>query len=523
MGNKPYAAGIPGISTTIILTFLRVLAGWHLMYEGIVKISDPRWTSAGYLLQSPVFRWMASDPTVLAVVDFLNEWGLLVAGLALLLGVLTRYAAAGGALLLLMYYIAMPPFGAWMNPYAEGNYFIVDKNLIELFLLVFFVFHKRSLWGIDRLIRVIRSAGKRGEEQVPAGENLHVPDHRRRELIKNLSVLPVLGGLLFGVGSKHGWLSNEEKDLAGRQTDAGSGPTVMSRAMASLDDLEGELPSGDLCGITSSRLILGGNLISGFAHSRDLIYVSGFLKNYFTDEKVIETLRIAEASGINTAILRTDQDTLRILERYRRTGGKIRWLAQVYPKEDTLDNVKQAIDNGAVGAFVQGGIADRFIKEGKYEALEGAVDFIRSQGIAAGTAAHSLHVPVTCEANGSVVQFYMKTLHHDRYWSAHPRPERKEWSVDGATSPDHNEYHDNIWCINPEETAEFMRSVRKPWIAYKVLAAGAIPPAEGFQYVFEKGADFACVGMFDYQVVENVNIAFHTLKEPLNRERAWMA
>jgi hypothetical protein len=69
-----------------------------------------------------------------------------------------------------------------------------------------------------------------------------------------------------------------------------------------------------------------------------------------------------------------------------------------------------------------------------------------------------------------------------------------------------------------------MESLKKPWIAFKTLAAGAIRPKEGFRYAFENGADFACVGMFDYQVVEDANILTGILDDPkFARKRAWIA
>ena len=46
---------------------------------------------------------------------------------------------------------------------------------------------------------------------------------------------------------------------------------------------------GRIGDVSISRLICGGNLISGYAHSRDLIYVSPLLKHYHTEAKVMET------------------------------------------------------------------------------------------------------------------------------------------------------------------------------------------------------------------------------------------
>ena len=55
------------------------------------------------------------------------------------------------------------------------------------------------------------------------------------------------------------------------------------------------------------------------------------------------------------------------------------------------------------------------------------------------------------------------------------------------------------------------------------MAAGGIQPSEAFRYAFENGADFICAGMYDFQMVEDVNIACSVLKTDLKRERAWYA
>jgi hypothetical protein len=89
---------------------------------------------------------------------------------------------------------------------------------------------------------------------------------------------------------------------------------------------------------------------------------------------------------------------------------------------------------------------------------------------------------------------------------------------------DHNLSHDNMWCSDAKETIEFMAKQEKPWIAYKVLAAGAIHPRNAFQWIFENGADFICVGMFDFQIVEDTDIAADALNAvaQMKRARPWM-
>lgn len=268
------------------------------------------------------------------------------------------------------------------------------------------------------------------------------------------------------------------------------------------------LATGKIGNRKVTRLICGGNLISGFAHSRDLVYVSSMLRHYFTDEKIWETFHLCEEFGINTALLRMDDHVIGILDAYwNKRGGKIQWVAQVKPKgSDAGTDIRKAVDAGAMACYIQGGVGDRWVKDGRVDLIEKALGTIKDAGVPAGVGGHSLSVPMAIEAAGLEPDFYMKTLHRSDYWS---------YSKEGK--------HDNSWCEAPQETIKFMTEVKRPWIAFKVLAAGAIHPRVGFRYVFENGADFACVGMFDFQIREDAAIARKVLSANLKRERPWQA
>ena len=130
--------------------------------------------------------------------------------------------------------------------------------------------------------------------------------HSRRKFLWKSAVASSAAALSFRF---------EEQALLARQN--------QERATLGAPQTVSAFPAGKLGSLSVSRLICGGNLISGFAHSRDLIYVSTLLKHYFTDEKVLETLALCEAHGLNTVLLRLDNDTLRLLGQHRKRGGKL--------------------------------------------------------------------------------------------------------------------------------------------------------------------------------------------------------
>jgi uncharacterized membrane protein YphA (DoxX/SURF4 family) len=500
------------------VTFVRIIIGWHFFYEGIVKLFSSTWTAAPYLSGSRwifggLFQAIVNNNVLMSITDTLNVLGLTFIGLALILGVYTRLASFCGALLMLLYFIAYPPFLGFMQGIAaEGSYLWVNRNLIELLvLLALGLTPDGYMYGLDRLIKAWKDS--KIHKPVPAtdGPNdtgLVTAGVNRRDAIRDLVSIPVLGAFAYAVYRKKKFNSWEEKFLAqGAKTDATSGATLMSFEFTSLKSLKAPCPRGKIGNIDLSRLIAGGNLIGGWAHSRDLLYVSKLVKAYHNDDKVIQTLSIAEKCGINALLC--NPSLARIIHKYwNETDGKIHFISDCQLGLDFIAGAKMSVDLKASAAYCGGEMTDRFAAAGKFDIIRQGLDIIRAAGIPAGIGAHKIEAIEACVKEGIIPDFWMKTIHSWNYWSSMVGEPGKEWM-------------DNRFDYNPDRTIEFMNTLGQPWIGFKVLAAGAIKPEEGFKYAYENGADFITVGMYDFQIVDDVNLVNDILPQVQNRKRPW--
>jgi thiosulfate dehydrogenase (quinone) large subunit len=142
-----------------VLVALRLLIGWHILYEGFSKLLIPNWSSLAFLKESKWILsgfsgWIISHPGVLNAVDILNTWGLIAIGAGLILGLFTRVAAISGAILLFIYYLnSAPLIGLEYSVPTEGSYLVINKTLIESVALVALaVFPSGSFAGLDMLV-----------------------------------------------------------------------------------------------------------------------------------------------------------------------------------------------------------------------------------------------------------------------------------------------------------------------------------------------------------------------------------
>lgn len=254
------------------------------------------------------------------------------------------------------------------------------------------------------------------------------------------------------------------------------------------------LECGKLGKFDVSRLIIGGNLISGSAHAGELLYQSALMTHYFNTEKILETWALAERNGINTTLMRCDPHIIEHYNKFRsERHGKLQWIAQSAPEQgDPAENAKRARDNGAIAMYLHGGVSDNLVKKGAVEQIGRAVEGIRATGLMAGIGAHLLPTVRACREAGLDPDFYMVTVNRVGYY-----------------------------CSDAAQVRDFMKTIRKPWIGYKVLGAGRQTPPDGFRHAFESGADFIVVGMFDWQVRDDAAHVHEMLAKGIERERPW--
>ena len=303
----------------IVLTILRVAIGWHFMYEGIAKWMMPNWTAFEYLSASnwifkDFFIWIAENPTLLMLVDGFIMISMIIIGLMLMLGFVERIAYLWALSILLLLWFAKPPLtGLDFASVAEGNYLVIDKNAVEFFaILVLCFFPSGCYYGLNVFFDPKQRKAKKDEFQddpnfYPCGtprpkpsaaeqaeiisrlqqpntfpgngrqekpEDISSEGISRRKALRGLATLPVLGAMGIAVNEQRKWESYEEKVLV----DANTGASGRALNMETLKELKAPANMTQIKGRDFSRLILGGNLLSGWAHSRDLIYVSQLVK-----------------------------------------------------------------------------------------------------------------------------------------------------------------------------------------------------------------------------------------------------
>ncbi|HLK61605.1 MAG TPA: hypothetical protein VKU00_33970 [Chthonomonadaceae bacterium] len=259
-----------------------------------------------------------------------------------------------------------------------------------------------------------------------------------------------------------------------------------------------ELPNIHLGSLEVSRLIVGGNPISGFSHQSS--ERSRQMLEFFTVERIKALWHTCEAHGITALVARADAFVMRVLAEYWREGGRLRWIAQTAPEHrDPFANIRQAAGAGASAIYVHGGDVGRLMEEGNTEELRARVECIRSLNLPVGMAAHDPQYHLTAQSQGLLVDFHMVCLYNLTGYRGRRDLEPEEQFL-------------------PEDRITAMQALRRldqPCIAYKILGAGRLTLQEGLSDVAQalRTKDGILMGMFPPDrpdmVAENVAAVAH--------------
>jgi len=231
-----------------------------------------------------------------------------------------------------------------------------------------------------------------------------------------------------------------------------------------------------------SRLLLGSNPFSGFSHQgleRDERMV-----HHYNVARIKQTLFEAERLGVTGLVARTDFHVMRMLLEYRDDGGALQWLAQTCPEVGSSEAcARRAARGGAVACHVHGGVMDHLVAQGRAAEAQEAIDCIRSLGMKAGIAGHTV----------DVFEFAEKRLDVDYYMCCYYNPTSR------TNDPEH--VHGAVEEYREEDRramTDLIQTLSRPVIHYKILAAGRNDPDEAFAYCRSRmrPQDLACIGVF---------------------------
>ena len=251
------------------------------------------------------------------------------------------------------------------------------------------------------------------------------------------------------------------------------------------------LPTVTLGNVQITRLVIGGNPISGNSHvSRAM---DAEMEDFFTCERIKKTLFDCMENGINAMLLRGDKHVIRMLREFRAEGGNLHWMGQTTPESISFEgNVKQIAAAGAISMHHHGTVTDDLFKAGKFDELKRRLAEIRKTGVLVGLGTHMPEVVEYAEEHNWDIDYYMACVYNiswiDRISSA----------ITGNANQDEPFFEEDIPVMY-----KTIRQASKPCVAFKILGASRRCQsqetvknafAEAFRNI--KPGDMVCVGMY---------------------------
>jgi len=250
-----------------------------------------------------------------------------------------------------------------------------------------------------------------------------------------------------------------------------------------------------------TRLICGGNPISGFSHFTN--EMDWDMLRYYTMPRLQQLLDECWRQGINTFQTRGDRHTMRMYLEHRENGGRMQWIAQTASEfSDITGNIDQICDYEPIAIYHHGTHTDNSWHAGKIDQVADYLKAIHDRGLPAGIGTHIPEVVMYAEEHGWETDFYMTCFYNlARSYKSAPAVDRDAYAKDAYPDGD------------PARMTAIMRQVAKPCLGFKIMAANrkcGSPESvrAAFDYAFAniKPTDAVVVGMFpkySNQVEEN--------------------
>ena len=439
-----------GRTYSVALALLRIAIGWHFLYEGLWKLmQQDGWSCRSYLdaAQGPlagVFTWMASQTWLVAVGDWAVMLGLSAIGLSLISGVLSRIAAPFGIALMAMFYCCQPP-----EPFAEafsgadGRFFVLERNAIEALGLALIAF--TPCW---------------------------------RGFLRTL--LP--GGIALAVFGGCFWM--QYRDGAFKKVEAVTSATVKVHEFTALAALKEPIAEkANVAGVEMSRLALGGDLIAGHSHARDLIWTDEFMRRYNSGVTLPRTVRYCLHCGIDTAFVEPEF-IAPMSAAAKEVGGSMKFFANCADEKDAA----LAKSVGARAVYLRPEVADALAARKDADGAKSLFAALKATGLPAGVGAEDVATVKFCAESGVTPDFWVLAFHSLDYPAA---------TMETRCN--------NIWCVDPKAAADYMKTRSEPWVAIRCLAGGAIDPVKAYRFATTNGATAASIDLLDYRIVDTVN------------------
>jgi hypothetical protein len=237
------------------------------------------------------------------------------------------------------------------------------------------------------------------------------------------------------------------------------------------------LPVVDFCGLQLSRLLIGANPFGGYSHQNE--ERDAQMRAYYTPDRIVETLRLAEDEGITGMVANNETPhVLEAVERYHREGGRLQWIAQLncMHKPDMEAAIDEALAIGAKAVYFHGALIDSAFANKDEAKVRRWFAYGQSRGVPTGAAAHDPRAHLWLNEL-EIADFH--TVCFFNCGSLHQGGGEKF----------------SLRDVFPAVQA--IQTIQKPCIAYKVLGAGRMDARMGLEFAYEsiKPGDVVNLGM----------------------------